>query len=152
MDFQIMGNGNPEDSRLALERDRLEVERLRPEIEARNTFADRCIQSLLLLNGGAAVALLAYIGESKVPWACLYPSLLHFGKGTALAVATACAAYVTQILFAEWPDERDVARIVRIGAMALGAASIYYFMQGIFAAAPKSTSQIDCCKLIVEAQ
>jgi hypothetical protein len=75
-------------------------------------FAQLTVKSLLILNGGAAVAIAAFVGASfkegkpSVPFAPISSALLALGTGAALAVMVPALAYVAQHLFALQIEER----------------------------------------------
>lgn len=78
-------------------------------------FATEGLKALLLVNGGAVVALLTFIGNSKAiaPSAHLFIwPVAAFLLGLALCVAAFCSAYATQYyLYNEQFPERGVAAL-----------------------------------------
>ena len=137
-----------ERERLALERDRtnleiqrLQVEALRPGIDAVIRFAEIGIRSLLILNGGAALALLSFASSasSRNEPVTFKTSLCAFGAGAALSVLTAGLSYAAQSAYNREarrpvPDQfiggwlRNIAFVC--GLIALGA-----FVVGMISAA-----------------
>lgn len=111
-------------------------------------FAETTIKSLLLMNGGALIALLALLGalwtrnDAKATQiaSVVGPSITLFVIGTTAATATAAASYIAQVLFSEksaadktfW---RRPGEWVRIVAVALGATSLSFFLWGAVRAA-----------------
>ena len=63
-----------------------------------NKYAIEGIKTLLLLNGGSAVALLAFIGNWKEgPRPSIGSALLWFGAGALCAAVAFIGAYMTQL-------------------------------------------------------
>jgi hypothetical protein len=60
------------------------------------TLAAAALKSALVINGGAAAAVLAYLGAAKDQSGDLAASLLFFGIGVFAAVAGAGTGYLTQ--------------------------------------------------------
>jgi hypothetical protein len=87
-----------ERERSALERARLQVEMIRPGIDAVIRFAEIGIRSLLILNGGAALALLSFASSasSRNEPVTFKASICAFGAGAALSVLTAGLSYASQ--------------------------------------------------------
>lgn len=104
-----------EQARLQLEQKQLEFEgeRLRiydvaPFAETAVGFAHLAVKSLLLLNGGAAVALIAFAGhllsgseKGSLQLSALGQSALLFGCGAAAGAIVAVFAYFTQYCYGE---------------------------------------------------
>jgi hypothetical protein len=95
--------------------EKLELERWKPLFEAQIRFADITVRSLLILNGGAALALFTMAGNAdKLGIKEKFPDLsymaLCFGMGAALGVLTAGLAYLTQLMFVELTPEERAAR------------------------------------------
>ncbi|MBO6899585.1 MAG: hypothetical protein JJ868_19680 [Shimia sp.] len=67
------------------------------------SFSQAAIRSLVLINGGAAIAVMTFIGgypsEQKAIVLALSGSLLYFSVGVALAAFVGGCAYVTQFLY-----------------------------------------------------
>ena len=62
-------------------------------------FTDTSVKSLLLMNGGAAIALLTFTGHAeKAVSAAVAPALSSLGWGAALAVVAGAAAFVGQAI------------------------------------------------------
>ena len=82
--------------------------------EAAMNYAGQYIKALLILNGGAALALLAVVGQiyskqgsldSGLP-PSLISSLIYFGYGGLTAVLTALFAYFTELFHADRANAR----------------------------------------------
>lgn len=94
------------------------------------------LKTALLVNGGAAVALLAFIGNI---WSKTQPlavakgltlSLLLFGSGVLAAAVAAGVTYLTQVAFErEW---RCAGTILQVTAIVLVAAGIVVFGLGVW--------------------
>lgn len=64
-------------------------------------YGKEAIRAGILINGGSAVALLAFLSSSRSPDpASMMPSLKCFVLGVLCAAVTAMLAYITQSLFA----------------------------------------------------
>jgi hypothetical protein len=73
-------------------------------------FAIEAIRALLVVNGGAVVAILTFAGNARtggavIDFPLLLSSLRLFGVGLALAVLCAGLAYVAQALFTAWATD-----------------------------------------------
>ncbi len=96
------------------------------------------IRSSFLLNGGASVALLAFIGHlaqfnaSKLP--VFAGCLLPFAFGILAIVVTSGATYLSQLLYADRrPWARKIAVTLHILSVVLGIASYVLFSWGVLA-------------------
>ena len=80
------------------------------EFDAVISLAQTALKSSILINGGAAIAILALMGntwsENSIT-ADLAESLLFFSIGVLLAVISSGAAYLSQILFLRVFGEED---------------------------------------------
>ena len=153
-----------ENNKITVERDRASVDRTRANNERfkirtdyrsqQNTamldaligFANGAIKSLVLLNGGAAVAVLAFLGHitasenpgTQVQSFQLVPALVAFAVGAALGALTAATAYLSQMFFYELRTQAlkkrwgEALRRVSIVIVVLGYACFGY---GIYKAA-----------------
>lgn len=95
-----------EHERNLLEQDRIKNDSNRMMFESVMGFSHLAIRSLLLLNGGAAIALLAFTGhlasnEAAGPKVieALSGAILLFGSGAGCGTAVALLAYISQSLF-----------------------------------------------------
>ncbi len=101
------------------------------------TSGQNAIKSSLLLNGGAAVAMLAFIANvvrDKAERAVyLAPSIVPFAFGALAIVLTSGLTYLGQALFA---DTRTVkfGRWAQIGCVVLGIVSYTCFVWGLWRA------------------
>lgn len=101
-------------------------------------FSKMAVQSAIWINGGAAIALLAFLGQlakeqpDKIP--IIIPAILPFGVGVFLGGVTAGFAYLSQRLYANENSEKagfsfNVIAIfsgaVSYAAFALGSAQVY---------------------------
>lgn len=121
-------------------------------LQATITFAGATIKGLLLINGGAAIAILAFIGtlnnENDIFLAMnLAYSLSYFGIGAATAVIVAMSSYIAQSLFHEryinetrfnfWTSE-----IFRAISIIFALVSISLFSYGLYSSADAFLGQI----------
>lgn len=108
-------------------------------------FAVQSIKSLLLINGGAAIALLAFIGNFigkddinieafKFTLAILSKALLSFSAGVCLGTLASFSSYICQLLYLETTlyTKANVTRYIAVGfaflsllAFALGIGYSY---------------------------
>lgn len=129
-----------ERERAELERTRVELERHRPVYDAGIRFAEMAIRSLLILNGGATLALFAIAGNAdkvglkpKVPELSLMA--LIFGIGAAAAVTTAFFSYLAQTAYVEGDPEdqgRKWGNFFRALAVATGVGSMVAFAASLW--------------------
>lgn len=147
--------------RLAVEDQKVSVDMRRADIEARRLayepkrvssestikFADLTVRSLLLLNGGAALAVLTFAANSAkgssgavVSAQDLAPSILLFGSGAATSVATAAASYVAQLSYTQ--DYKKVGNTFQVLAVIGGVASLVLFVAGMIVAARRFASVV----------
>jgi hypothetical protein len=117
------------------------VESRRPMSEAAMRYAELAIRSLLLVAGGAAIALAGFAGHSlgsgnPVILQALGSSVVWFAYSAAGAVEVAGLSYVAQILYHEMPAPCDdrLGGSVRFLAAALFVASLFCFVWGANAA------------------
>lgn len=114
-------------------------------LNAAITFAGASVKSLLFLNGGAAVAMLAFIGSAAkdIPNAASVISLAFplycFGLGAASAAMVAMGAYLSQIAFygdyvqpGKW--QSFAGQTFRVLAVGAAVFSISAFIKGLYAA------------------
>ena len=98
-------------------------------------FARDTLKSLVLVNGGAVVALLAFYGGDNAraftPGSFL--GLMGFTLGVAAAVASSLAAYLAQFQFGKSnPDPKWGGRALNT-AIALATVSLVLFIAGVVA-------------------
>jgi hypothetical protein len=94
-------------------------------------FALAALRGIILVNGGAAVAVLAFLGHIWSPdpdggravAIAIKPALLCFVTGTCAGVTASALAYFSQVLFREhranWPGAimRGIAILVAVGGL-----------------------------------
>jgi hypothetical protein len=101
-------------------------------------FAGITIRSLILVNGGAIIGILTFLGHlwnrdspaAKATAQGISPALSWLIAGLTLALLTAGASYISQVLFSEWRDANNqviptpgnVARFVAVGCAAISLA------------------------------
>ncbi len=107
----------------------------------RAEMANAGIQAAMLMNGGAAVAILALMGSLAtsphnpvVDVLAIKWSLLAFGVGTFLAAGTYFVGYLVQNSLASDPDRAAAHRSRWIG-VAMIAGSLSLFLTGVAIAA-----------------
>jgi len=88
-------------------------------MEAVIKFADLTVRSLLILNGGAALAVLSFAANKAGSNSALAWSVWYFGVGAACSVATAALSYFGQSFFSH---DRD-----SIGCWFQGSAIVFGF-------------------------
>ena len=114
--------------------------------EAANAFGQSAIRSLLLINGGAAVALFALLGsmmESQPQHIQLAPWMFHnmveslvrggrwFAVGVFSATIATCLAYLAQTFYNRLHERTGNATVVLI--VIAGAVSVWSFLAGALA-------------------
>lgn len=93
------------------------------------------LKAFVLLNGGAAVALLAFIGKlaevSRLHIPLFAAPLKFFVIGAFLSVASSGLTYLTQVMYSEKGKWRNCAGItLHLGTIILGLASLGMFGYG----------------------
>jgi hypothetical protein len=101
-------------------------------------FAKITINSLVIVNAGAVLAILAFLGN-VLKSGCELSELgflMNFINAVAFAIATATIAYLCQIAFIELPEPRNdqVGKRLRILGIILAIASFCHFYVGASAA------------------
>jgi hypothetical protein len=120
------------------ERHKADVEIWRGSFEAIISFAELAIKSLLLLCGGAAVALLSFAGSrsstTQISLDAYATAVAYFGGAAAGAVLTAGLAYLAQVSFGEkvWAK---IGERLRYAAIIAWLASLTGFAFGVWEAA-----------------
>jgi hypothetical protein len=111
----------------------------------RNRFGARALGFLILLNGGAALVLLAILG--RAPEATvdskLASAMLFFSGGAVAALLSSFLAYLNRTIALEAPDRRDLRRglqIVGIVAVVCSAAAFLTGMNMVGSAASERSS------------
>jgi hypothetical protein len=126
--------------RLKLEHHKISDETKRGVFDAGIRFADMALRALLIINGGAAVALLTFAGNAgrlgiAVQSGRTFAPLITFGAGAAISIMTAFLAYVAQMIYFEVaPHERGllIGNRVRAACVACGIASWLLFCVGLY--------------------
>ncbi len=112
-------------------------------VEQRGLMARGGIQAAILLNAGAAVALLAFLGTVlnapadrilTVDFAFLKWAFICFGAGMFFATSTYYLAYLTAVIFTENRHSPFGSRLRWVG-VAIVHASLVFFLFGVGAAA-----------------
>ena len=125
-----------------LEQSRIEADHSIEGFRAVVSFATIAIRGLLIINGGAAIALLAFLGHiaSSPTSAALVPvlsgALMYFGWGAFLAAFAAGGAYLAQVLFTELEGEKSViwGNVCRVISVAVVATGYVVFILGLYKA------------------
>ena len=131
-----------ENERLKLEHARILNEGERPYREAVMRFAEMTVRSLLILNGAAALALIAFVGNGvkgdsaalSSAIAQMRSAVLSFGAGAFLSVLTSALAYLAQVAFTEGRDrgwKPCWAEALRIFAILSALAGLGMFACGV---------------------
>lgn len=101
------------------------------------------IKSLILVNGGAVLALLTFYGnvlarfpnQGAIDKSWLAPALCNFASGVAWAVASSILAYVSQLITATMHERVRTEIAMRGVAIAAGLISTGLFVLGVYQAA-----------------
>lgn len=109
-----------------------DAERLFIERE-RNRFAGRALSSLVLLNGAAALILLAIMAQAPglTIDRKLAAAMMFFSGGAVAALLSSFLAYVNRTVRMESPDRQDIRRILRGLAVAAVIGSGAAFLVGM---------------------
>lgn len=117
-------------------------------------FAINALKLLTLVNGAAALAILAFLGHlaskdsaisSQLLVQMIYPMSL-FAFGTAAAVLASGGAYLSQIVFAETPraddgsQESRPAEILRVATVLIAFGALGCFVLGVLESGDAFTS------------
>lgn len=100
-----------DDYKANLDHFRATIEANKPMIEGLFRFAEMAVRSLLVLNGGSALAVLTFTGHtynagSKAKLSVFGELISIYGLGAAAAVATAALAYLAQMFILELKSAR----------------------------------------------
>ena len=133
--------------RLELEKHRADLDRYRakfdtesnqrrPMFEAVIRFAEMSVRSLLILNGGAALALLTFATSAALRGGTLgfKTALLAFGAGAALSVVTAAFSYLAQSYYAVSEGEdrsHKLGQVFRQAGMTCAVFGLAAFFTGV---------------------
>lgn len=102
-------------------------------------FAGTTLKMLFWLNGGAAVAMLAFLGNiwSKCPSSVIASGIIKalwfFCLGIVISVICCGFSYFCQVCFTEISKHQWLGSILRITAVLCGCGTIWFFLRGIYA-------------------
>ncbi|MEM1370509.1 MAG: hypothetical protein AAGG02_21440 [Cyanobacteria bacterium P01_H01_bin.15] len=102
-------------------------------------FGQSAIRALILINGGASIAVMTFIGNYSVEQAPLISAfsfaLLLFSMGVATAALAAACSYVTQFFYDNPPGKLLTAGIVfHVAAVISASLSLSLFVWAVFTA------------------
>ena len=114
--------------------------------DVRASYGRASIQSALLLNGGASIALLAFLGNLAIAqqskgltgsFSTLKESFVCFGVGVMLAASSNVVAFLIQIFSIAHPNDAEglTGRNLRFVGIGMVVASLLLFAVGITVAA-----------------
>ena len=114
--------------------------------DVRASYGRASIQSALLLNGGASIALLAFLGNLAIAqqnkgltgsFSTLKESFLCFGVGVMLAASSNVVAFLIQVFSIANPKDAEggTGRRLRFVGIGMVVASLLLFAVGITVAA-----------------
>lgn len=130
-----------------IEQSRIHTEAVNSSVLAAITFAGAAIKGLILINGGAAIAILAFLGHvASTPeltfakFGALGSALIAFGWGALAGAMTAGSSYLSQICFSEVTKSGSrrasvAGEISRLTAVALAFFGYGVFIYGLYTAA-----------------
>jgi len=105
-------------------------------------FATVTIKALLLINGGAVVALLAFLGKIWSPdnpaSPTIVPAIAWFLGGTICAVMVGCSSYFAQSFFTHYKNKIGIG--FQVFAILIGICSLGCFGTGAFKACDSFTN------------
>jgi hypothetical protein len=115
-------------------------------VDVRASYGRASIQSALLLNGGASIALLAFLGNLAIAqqtkglagsFSTLKESFLCFRVGVMLAAGSNVIAFLIQIFSITHPEEAEggTGRQLRFVGIGMVVASLFLFAAGVSVAA-----------------
>lgn len=104
-------------------------------------FALAATRAIIFVNGGAAIAILAFLGHvwgadsgtAKHVLEGAKPALWWFLAGVTAGMITAALAYLSQVLFAELRDQRP-GNYLRVAAVVVAACGLFAFTHGAISA------------------
>ena len=102
-------------------------------------FAGTTLKMLFWLNGGAAVAMLAFLGNiwSKCPSSVIASGIIKalwfFCLGIVVSVICCGFSYFCQVCFTEISKPQWLGSILRITVVLCGCGTIWFFLRGIYA-------------------
>lgn len=102
-------------------------------LEATITFAGAALKSAMLINGGAAVAILAYLGNSHADGSARFAySLLCFTLGVLFAAVATATSYIAQFNYTH--DKERAGDRVRLISILIISFSFLGFIAGSYLA------------------
>jgi hypothetical protein len=115
-------------------------------VDVRSSYGRASIQSAILLNGGASVALLAFLGNLAIAqqtrgltsnFVTFKESLMCFGLGVMLAASSNVVAFLIQIVSIAHPKDAEgrTGRRLRLAGIGMVVASLLLFATGMTVAA-----------------
>ena len=130
-------------------------------VDVRASYGRASIQSALLLNGGASVALLAFLGNLAIAqqnkgltasFGTLKESFVCFGLGVMLAASSNVVAFLIQIFSIAHPEnaEGGTGRQLRFVGIGMVVASLLLFATGISVAANALSNVIGSLDVITQ--
>jgi len=133
--------------------------RLYADVRAR--YGRASIQSALLLNGGASIALLAFLGNLAIAqqnkgitgsFLTLKESFVCFGVGVMLAASSNVVAFLIQIFSISRPDDAEglTGRNLRFVGIGMVVASLLLFAVGITVAANALSNVIGSLEVVAQ--
>ena len=129
--------------------------------DVRASYGRASIQSALLLNGGASIALLAFLGNLAIAqqtkglagsFSTLKESFVCFGVGVMLAAGSNVVAFLIQIFSIAHPEnaEGGTGRQLRFVGIGMVVASLLLFAAGISVAANALSNVIGSLDVITQ--
>jgi hypothetical protein len=135
------GRDSIEQERLELERERLDFDRDRLGFEAQLAFAHNGIKHLILINGAAVIALLAFLGHDNAVGGGaasvrkLAHAMIWFGSGVAAGAVSELLAYIFQTVEREAHHRIRLRVLLRVFAIGAAIAGVVCFVIGSLIAA-----------------
>ena len=129
--------------------------------DVRASYGRASIQSALLLNGGASIALLAFLGNLAIAqqnkgltgsFSTLKESFVCFGVGVMLAASSNVVAFLIQIFSIAHPKEAEAGtgRHLRFVGIGMVVASLILFAVGISVAANALSNVIGSLDVVAQ--
>src|SRR6516164_5042829 len=129
--------------------------------DVRASYGRASIQSALLLNGGASIALLAFLGNLAIAqqykgltggFLTLKESFVCFGVGVMLAASSNVVAFLIQIFSIAHPNDAEglTGRNLRFVGIGMVVASLLLFAVGVTVAANALSSVIGSLELAAQ--
>ena len=129
--------------------------------DVRASYGRASIQSALLLNGGASIALLAFLGNLAIAqqnkgltgsFSTLKESFVCFGVGVMLAASSNVVAFLIQIFSIANPKDAEggTGRRIRFVGIGMVVASLLLFAVGITVAANALSNMIGSLDVVAQ--